>query len=63
MTYLVYLIEQYGLAAVFINVFLGQLGAPVPSYTGPSRDAMTSPRAVRVNTNLDYPWYGRQIPA
>lgn len=32
MTYLFTLIEQYGLAAVFVNVFVEQLGAPIPAY-------------------------------
>ena len=32
MTYLFALIEQYGLAAVFVNVFVEQLGAPIPAY-------------------------------
>jgi membrane protein DedA with SNARE-associated domain/rhodanese-related sulfurtransferase len=32
MSHLLALIEQYGLVAVFINVFVEQLGAPVPAY-------------------------------
>ena len=32
MTYLFTLIEHYGLAAVFVNVFVEQLGAPIPAY-------------------------------
>jgi membrane protein DedA with SNARE-associated domain/rhodanese-related sulfurtransferase len=32
MTYLLHLIEQYGLLLVFANVFLAQLGIPLPAY-------------------------------
>ena len=32
MTYLLHLIEQYGLLLVFANVFLEQLGIPLPAY-------------------------------
>ena len=32
MSFIVDLIQQYGLAVVFINVFLEQLGAPLPAY-------------------------------
>lgn len=32
MSYLLQLIEQYGLAVVFINVFVTQAGAPLPAY-------------------------------
>lgn len=32
MSYLVHLIEQYGLFAIFLNVLVEQLGAPVPAY-------------------------------
>lgn len=32
MSHLIALIEQYGLAVVFVNVFIEQLGAPVPAY-------------------------------
>jgi membrane protein DedA with SNARE-associated domain/rhodanese-related sulfurtransferase len=32
MSYLVILIKQYGLPVVFINVLVGQLGAPIPAY-------------------------------
>jgi membrane protein DedA with SNARE-associated domain len=32
MSYLVNLIEQFGLLAVFVNVFVEQLAAPIPAY-------------------------------
>jgi membrane protein DedA with SNARE-associated domain/rhodanese-related sulfurtransferase len=32
MHYVLTLIEQYGLAAVFLNVFIEQLGVPIPAY-------------------------------
>jgi membrane protein DedA with SNARE-associated domain/rhodanese-related sulfurtransferase len=32
MSYLLHLIEQYGLIVVFINVLVEQLGAPIPAY-------------------------------
>jgi membrane protein DedA with SNARE-associated domain/rhodanese-related sulfurtransferase len=32
MTYLLHLIEQYGLVVVFVNVLVEQLGAPLPAY-------------------------------
>jgi len=68
MTYLLHLIEQYGLLLVFANVFLEQLGIPLPAYptlliTGAllNRGEYFAPvlllAAVSASLTADYAWF------
>ncbi|KAF3999274.1 DedA family protein/thiosulfate sulfurtransferase GlpE [Glaciimonas immobilis] len=68
MSYLLQLIEQYGLIIVFLNVLLSQLGVPVPAYptliiTGALASGSQQSAAVLLLTAVvaaliaDYGWY------